>query len=142
MEETLLARICRCILSGVNRKVESENPFNPPESAIANGQRLDKNAWTHFLWGFGVFGVLAPLPLFYWVYDCEPFVVWRFRDICFCAASFMLIMGWTLWLCVHVFQIRKGNIPTWAILLWALPVIFGGLCMKICYLYLDDRGVF
>ncbi len=115
--------------------------LQPPKSALG-GVARSKTWMIQYLWIFGVAGVLPPLPLFYWVYDGEPFVgPWYFRDVVFCILSAAVSVGWFLWLVIHAVAIWKGWVHKMAVVLWAIPTLFSPLCLLVCYLYLHDRRV-
>ena len=121
----------------------STNPYDPPTAETARSEDARPKKWAiRYLWIFGVAGVLPPLPLFYWVFDGEPFVgPWYVRDVVFCSLSAVVSVGWFIWLVIHVVAIWKGWIHKMTVVLWAIPILFGPLCLLVCYLYLHDRRV-
>lgn len=123
---------------------EPTNPYTPPTAGGAAIEDPRLKMWAiRYLWIFGLVGSLPPLPLFYWVYDGEPFVgPLYFRDVVLCILSAAVAAGWLVWFTIHATAIWKGWIPKIAALLWGIPVSWSTLCLLVCYLYLHDRRVF
>lgn len=119
------------------------NPYEAPSVEYKRRQEGQLKVWvTRYLWIFGLAGAIPPLPLFYWVYDGEPFVgPWFFRDVMYCALSAAVALGWLFWILLHAFAVYRGWNQKIAVVLWVIPILFSPLCLWVCYLYLHDRRV-
>jgi len=123
-----------------NRDFENRNPYKSPNSKSDYVQNPRHLSFKYF-WLFGRLGSVAPFPLFYWVYDGEPFVIWDPFDIFLCFLSLAIGCGWVVWTFLLVNRFRSGGMPASALLLFLLPLIFANLSFFISYLYLHDRGL-